>query len=69
MFSLVCHIKNGVKTISSYNISSWLIYWFKIFNRKANIFLNNSERILKEIEEDLNFLDFILSLYYVKLHN
>jgi len=45
-------IKNGVKTISSDNISNWLRYWFKIFNRKADIFLNNSERILKEIEED-----------------
>jgi len=45
-------IKNGVKTISSDNISNWLRYWFKIFNRKSNIFLTNSERILKEIEED-----------------
>lgn len=45
-------IKNGVRTISSDNISNWLGYWFKIFNRKADIFLNNSERILKEIEED-----------------
>ncbi len=45
-------IKNGVKTISSDNISNWLRYWFKIFNRKSDIFLNNSERILKEIEED-----------------
>jgi hypothetical protein len=45
-------IKNGVRTISSDDISSWLRYWFKIFNRKADIFLNNSERILKEIEED-----------------
>lgn len=45
-------IKNAVKTISSDNISNWLRYWFKIFNRKADIFLNNSERILKEIEED-----------------
>jgi hypothetical protein len=45
-------IKNGVKTISSDDVSNWLRYWFKIFNRKADIFLNNSERILKEIEED-----------------
>jgi hypothetical protein len=45
-------IKNGVRTISSDNISNWLRYWFKIFNRKVDIFLNNSERILKEIEED-----------------
>jgi hypothetical protein len=45
-------IKNGVRTISSDDISTWLRYWFKIFNKKSDIFLNNSERILKEIEED-----------------
>lgn len=45
-------IKNGVKTISSNNILIWLNYWFKIFKRKADIFLKNSERILDEIEED-----------------
>jgi len=45
-------IKNDVKTISSDNIMIWLNYWFKIFKRKADIFLKNSERILEEIEED-----------------
>lgn len=45
-------IKNGVNTISSEDISNWLSYWFKIFNRKSDVFLNNSERILKEIEKD-----------------
>jgi hypothetical protein len=45
-------IKNDVKTISSNSIMIWLNYWFKIFRRKADIFLKNSERILKEIEED-----------------
>ncbi len=45
-------IKNNVRTISSDNILNWLKYWFKIFKRRADIFLNNSERILKEIEED-----------------
>jgi hypothetical protein len=45
-------IKNGVKTISSDNISNWLTHWFKIFKIKSDIFLKNSERILKEIEED-----------------
>lgn len=45
-------IKNDVKTISSNSIMFWLNYWFKIFRRKADIFLKNSERILKEIEED-----------------
>lgn len=44
--------KNGVRTISSDNMMIWLNYWFKIFKRKADIFLKNSERILKEIEED-----------------
>lgn len=44
--------KNGVKTISSDNIMIWLNYWFKIFKRKADIFLKNSERILEEIKED-----------------
>ena len=29
-------IKNGVRTISSDNISNWLRYWFKIFNRRLN---------------------------------
>lgn len=45
-------IKNDVKTISSDNIMIWLSYWFKIFRRKADIFLKNSERVLEEIEED-----------------
>lgn len=45
-------LKNGVRTISSNNIEMWLNYWFKIFKRKSNIFIKNSERILKEIEKD-----------------
>ena len=45
-------IKNDVKTIPSDNIMIWLNYWFKIFRRKSDIFLKNSERILEEIEED-----------------
>ena len=45
-------IKNKVRTISSDNIEIWLYCWFKIFKRKSNIFINNSERILKEIEKD-----------------
>ena len=45
-------IKNGVKTIASSNIEAWLNYWFKIFKRKSDIFLKNSERILDEIEKD-----------------
>ena len=45
-------IKNNVRTISSYNINTWLNYWFKIFKRKAETFLKNSKRILDEIESD-----------------
>lgn len=45
-------IKNDVKTISSDNIMLWIDYWFRIFRRKSDIFLKNSERILKEIEKD-----------------
>lgn len=45
-------IKNGVKTISSLNAENWLNHWFKIFKRKSDIFLKNSERILEEIEKD-----------------
>jgi hypothetical protein len=45
-------IKNDVKTISTNNIETWLKYWFRIFKRKSDVFLKNSERILKEVEED-----------------
>lgn len=45
-------IKNNVKTKPSENLTIWLNYWFRIFRTKADIFLKNSERILKEIEED-----------------
>lgn len=50
-FNLIL-IKNDVRTISSNEIIIWLNYWFKIFKRKADIFLKSSERILEEIEED-----------------
>ena len=45
-------LKNGVRTISSDDIEIWLNYWFKIFKRKSDIFIKNSERILGEIEKD-----------------
>lgn len=45
-------IKNNVKIKPSENLTIWLNYWFRIFRTKADIFLKNSERILKEIEED-----------------
>lgn len=42
-------IKNGVDTIRSFNIDNWFNFWFKIFNRKANIYLKNSQRIIDEV--------------------
>jgi len=45
-------ITNEVRTISSSNIKIWLKYWFKIFKRKSEIFLKNSERLLDEIDKD-----------------
>lgn len=57
-------IKNGVKTISSSNIEVWLNYWFKIFKRKSDIFLKNSERILEEIEKDWRIFEKYVSNTY-----
>lgn len=57
-------IKNGVKTISSSNIEMWLNYWFKIFKRKSDIFLKNSERILEEIEKDWGIFEKYVSNTY-----
>ena len=57
-------IKNGVKTISSSNIEMWLNYWFKIFKRKSDIFLKNSERILEEIEKDWRIFEKYVSNTY-----
>lgn len=42
-------IKNGVDTIKSFNIDNWFNFWFKIFHRKANIYLKNSQRIIDEV--------------------
>lgn len=42
-------IKNGVNTIRSFNIDNWFNFWFKIFHRKANIYLKNSQRIIDEV--------------------
>ena len=60
----VIFIKNGVKTISSSNIEMWLNYWFKIFKRKSDIFLKNSERILEEIEKDWGIFEKYVSNTY-----
>ena len=42
-------IKNGVNTIKSFNIDNWFNFWFKIFHRKSNIYLKNSQRIIDEV--------------------
>lgn len=57
-------IKNDVKTISSNNIMVWLNYWFKIFKRKADVFLKNSKRILKEVENDWKMYEQYVSNTY-----
>jgi hypothetical protein len=57
-------IKNGVKTTNSDNISDWLKYWFKIFKRKADIFLNNSVRFLDEIKDDWEKFESYITSYY-----
>jgi hypothetical protein len=42
-------IKNGVDTIKSFNIDNWFNFWFKIFHRKSNTYLKNSQRIIDEV--------------------
>lgn len=62
-------IKNGVKTISTNDIEKWLNYWFKIFKRKSDVFLRNSERILKEVEEDWSIYEQYVSTDYSTIPN
>ena len=42
-------IKNGVNTIKLFNIDNWFNFWFKIFHRKANTYIKNSQRIIEEV--------------------
>jgi hypothetical protein len=42
-------IKNDVNTIRSFNIDNWFNFWFKIFHKKSNIYLKNSQRIIDEV--------------------
>lgn len=42
-------LKNGVKTIKIFNLDNWLNFWFNIFKRKSNIYINNSQRIIDEV--------------------
>ena len=41
--------KNGVKTIKTFNLDNWFDFWFKIIQRKSNIYINNSQRIIDEV--------------------
>jgi hypothetical protein len=42
-------LKNGVKTIKIFNIDNWFNFWFKILQRKSNIYIKNSQRIMDEV--------------------
>jgi len=42
-------IKNGVNTIKSFNIDDWFSFWFKIFHKKSNKYIINSQRIIDEV--------------------
>lgn len=42
-------IKNGVGTIKSFNIDNWFNLWFKIFHRKSNVYIKNSQKIIDEV--------------------
>ena len=42
-------IKNGVDTIKSFNIDDWFSFWFKIFHKKSNKYIINSQRIIDEV--------------------
>jgi hypothetical protein len=45
-------ISNGVKTPDINNINTYVKKWFKIFNRKAKIFLIKQYRIIDEVLKD-----------------
>ncbi len=40
---------NNVKTIKNFNIDDWFDFWFNIFNKKSNLYLRRSKRIISEI--------------------
>jgi hypothetical protein len=42
-------LKNGVKTIKKFNFENWFNFWFRILQRKSNIYINNSQRIIDEV--------------------
>lgn len=42
-------LKNGVKTIKIFNLDNWFNFWFKILQRKSNIYIKNSKRIIDEV--------------------
>jgi hypothetical protein len=42
-------LKNGVKTIKIFNLDNWFNFWFKILQKKSNIYIKNSKRIIDEV--------------------
>lgn len=48
-YSTTINLKNGVKTIKTFNLDNWFNFWFKILQRKSNIYIKNSQRIIDEV--------------------
>ncbi len=42
-------LKNGVRTIKTFNLDNWFNFWFNIFKKKSNIYIKNSQRIIDEV--------------------
>jgi hypothetical protein len=50
-------LKNGVKTIKTFNLDNWFNFWFKIIQRKSNIYIKNSQRIIDEVLKKYNHFE------------
>lgn len=42
-------IKNGVDTPKVFDFDGWFDFWFKIFNKKSNIYIRKSKKIISEV--------------------
>jgi hypothetical protein len=42
-------LKNGVRTIKTFNLDNWFNFWFNILKKKSNIYIKNSQRIIDEV--------------------
>lgn len=42
-------LKNGVKTVKTFDINKWFDFWFNIFEKKSHLYLKNSQRIIDEV--------------------